>query len=80
MYSLPVVSACSVLNQIYILTKYLKSPLLQCKTQVTQIKSPKFISSSKILNANQMLISYFLSIHYISYTTLSFDPTSSGEI
>jgi hypothetical protein len=30
----------------------------------TRIKLSKFISSSKILNANQMSISYVLSIHY----------------
>jgi len=63
-YSLPVVSACNLLNQIYIVTANLKFPLCQHKMQVTQIKSQKFISSSKILNANQMLIVYFLSIHY----------------
>jgi hypothetical protein len=66
-YSFPIVSACNLLNQIYILTANLKFPLCQHKTQVTQIRSPKFDSSNKILNANQTLISYFLSIHYITF-------------
>jgi hypothetical protein len=34
-------------------------PICKCKMQVTHIKLSKFISSRKILNANQMLISYF---------------------
>jgi hypothetical protein len=42
-YSLPVVSACILLKQIYILTENLKFPLYQHKTEVTQIKSPKFV-------------------------------------
>jgi len=34
---------------------------------VTQIKSPKFVSISKILNASQMLISFFPYITFVLY-------------
>jgi hypothetical protein len=37
--------------------------LYQNKTEVTQIKSLKFVSRSKILSLNQMLINYFPFIH-----------------
>jgi hypothetical protein len=44
--------------------------------QVTFIKLSKLISSLKILNSNQMSISYVLSIHYISKKI----PASSSRI
>jgi hypothetical protein len=40
--------------------------------QVTLIKLPKFISSLKILKANQMFISYFSYITHISYKIFRF--------
>jgi hypothetical protein len=46
----------------------LKFLICQHKIQVRPIKLSKFISSPKILNANQMSISYVLSIHYIIIT------------
>jgi hypothetical protein len=38
--------------------------------QVTPIKLSKFVSSSKILNANHMLISYFLHITILYFHLL----------
>ena len=69
-YSLPVVSACNLLNQIYILTANLKFTLCQQKTQFAQIKSPKFVWSSKILNTNQRLITFFPYITLLYYIML----------
>ena len=43
-------------------TNHRKFPICQHKMQVTLIKLLKFISSPKILKANQMLITYFLYI------------------
>jgi hypothetical protein len=61
-YCLHVVSASNLLNRIYNNCKFKISTVT--KQNVTYRN--KIVSSSKILNANQMLISYFLSIHYNS--------------
>jgi hypothetical protein len=57
--SLPVVSAGNLFDQIYIRTVNVKFPLRQRKMKVTHINLSKFISSSKIINGNQMLITFF---------------------
>jgi hypothetical protein len=57
-YSLPVARARNVLNQ-YPNCKFKISTMPTHKIQVTQIKSPKFTSNSKILNTNQMSVSLF---------------------
>jgi hypothetical protein len=67
-YSLPVVSACNLLNQIYILTANLKFPPGRHEIQVTRIKLPEFISNCKILNAYQMAVS--LALFPCIYTVL----------
>jgi len=62
-YRLPVVSASNLLNQIY------NNCIFKIFTVTKQNVSytNKIASSSKILNTNQMLISYFLSIHYNTF-------------
>jgi len=61
-------------STILYLNANLKFPIYQHKMQVTPIKLSKFISSPKILNANQKLIRFFTA-HYTTlgrchYTTL----------
>ena len=67
-YCLPVVSASNLLNQIYNNCKF----KIFTVTKQTVCYSSKIVSSSKILNANQMLLSYFL---YITIHSLIRQPS-----
>jgi len=49
---------------LYLNCKFKMSTKPTHKIHVTLIKSPKFTSSSKILNTNQMSTNFSLSIHY----------------
>ena len=67
-YSLPVASACNLLNQTYILTENLKS-FHQANIQNTSYtcKITKIHFNSQILNTNQMSTSFSLSMPYNTF-------------
>jgi len=62
-HCLPVVSASNLLNQIYKNCKFKIFTMTKQNVSYTN----KIALSSKILNTNQMLISYFLSIYYNTF-------------